>query len=126
MIIVFDYSFECMSHLQSFFHFSLSLTLFRCPRLIDFTCSWASYLTDDGFNEIVLHCHRLQRLSLAGCCQIYGRLLKDVPQRYLRQIKYLNFEHCNQIDDEILIALYQRNPSIRILNYYGTPVNEDL
>ena len=99
--------------------------LLRCPRLIDLTCSWASYLTDDGFNEIVLHCPRLQRLSLVGCYQIYGRILHDVPQRYLPEIEYLNFEHCNQIDDEILIELYRRKPSISILNYYGTSVDED-
>lgn len=107
----------------------VSIILFslnRCPRLIDFTCSWASFLTDDGFNEIIRHCHFLRRLSLLGCHRISGRLLENVPQRYLQHIRYLNFDNCNQIDDEILIALYQRSPSIKILNYYGTPVNEDL
>jgi hypothetical protein len=97
----------------------------RCPRLIDLTCSWAYSLTDDSFNEIVLRCSQLRRLSLVGCYQIYGQILNDVPETYLHQIEYLNFEHCNQIDDELLVELYRRKKSILIFNYYGSPVDDD-
>lgn len=89
------------------------------------TCSWAYSLTDDSFNEIISRCDHLRRLSLVGCYQIYGKILNDVPDKYLRSIEYLNFEHCNQIDDDLLVDLYQRNKSISIFNYYGAHVDDE-
>jgi hypothetical protein len=89
------------------------------------TCTWAYSLTDDSFNEIITRCHHLRRLSLVGCYQIYGQILNDVPEKYLHDIEYLNFEHCNQIEDELLVELYKRNKSITIFNYYGSPVDDD-
>ncbi|CAF0783385.1 unnamed protein product [Rotaria sordida] len=96
-----------------------------CPRLIDFTCTWAYCLTDDSFNEIVIRCHHLRRLSLVGCHQIYGQILHDVPEKYFYDIEYLNFEQCNQIEDDLLVKLYKRKKSISIINYYGTSVDDD-
>jgi len=89
------------------------------------TCSWAYSLTDDSFNEIIIRCRQLRRLSLVGCYQIYGKILNDVPEKYLNHIEYLNFEHCNQIEDDILAELYKRKRSISIFNYYGSPVDDD-
>ncbi|CAF3383278.1 unnamed protein product [Rotaria sp. Silwood1] len=96
-----------------------------CPRLIDFTCTWAYGLTDDSFNEIVTRCHHLRRLSLVGCHQIYGHILNDIPEKYFHDIEYLNFEQCNQIEDDLLVKLYKRKKSISIVNYYGTSVDDD-
>ncbi|CAF3319036.1 unnamed protein product [Rotaria socialis] len=96
-----------------------------CPRLIDFMCSWAYSLTDGSFNEIAMRCQHLRRLSLVGCHQIYGRILDYVPEKYFHHIEYLNFEQCNQIEDELLIKLYKRKKSISIINYYGTSVDDD-
>jgi hypothetical protein len=82
-------------------------------------------VTDEGFNDIVRRCHLLQRLSLIGCYQIYGSVLRDVPEKYLKSIEYLNFEQCNQIEDDILIALYRRKTSVAIINYYGSSVDDE-
>jgi hypothetical protein len=60
-----------------------------------------------------------------GCHQIYGQILKDVPEKYLHHIEYLNFEQCNQIEDDLLVELYKRKKSISILNYYGSSVDDD-
>jgi hypothetical protein len=98
---------------------------YRCLRLIDLTCSWAYGVTDEGFNDIVRRCHHLKRLSLIGCYQIYGSILRDVPEKFLKSIEYLNFEQCNQIEDDILIALYRRKTSIAIINYYGSSVDDE-
>lgn len=108
--------------LLSFFNKCL---FYRCPRLIDFTCSWAYSLTDDSFNEIVIGCPHLRRLSLVGCHQIYGHILDDVPQKYFHDIEYLNFEQCNQIEDDLLVRLHKRKKSISIVNYYGTAVDDE-
>ncbi|UJR35284.1 hypothetical protein I4U23_028047 [Adineta vaga] len=96
-----------------------------CPCLIDFTCSWAYNLTDEGFNEIVMRCHHLRRLSLLGCHQIFGHVLKDVPEKHLQHIEQLNFTQCNQIKDDLLLDLYKRNKSIVILDYYASLVTDD-
>ncbi len=96
-----------------------------CPRLIDFTFTWAYSLTDESFNEIIIRCHQLRRLSLVGCYQIYGQILNDVPEKYFHQIEYLNCEHCNQIEDQILVDLFKRKRTITIYNYYGSIVDED-
>jgi hypothetical protein len=89
------------------------------------TCSWAYGLTDDSFNEIVIRCEQLRRLSLLGCHQIYGQILKNVPEKYFHHIEYLNFEQCNQIEDDILIDLYKRKKSLTIINYYGSSIDDD-
>ena len=89
------------------------------------TCTWAFNLTDESFNEIVSRCHHLRRLSLLGCHRIYGQILNQVPENYLKNIEYLNFEQCNQIEDDLLVNLYQRNKSISITNYYGSSVDDD-
>ncbi|CAF4509541.1 unnamed protein product, partial [Rotaria magnacalcarata] len=52
-------------------------------------------------------------------------ILDYVPEKYFHNIEYLNFEQCNQIEDELLIKLYKRKKSISIINYYGTSVDDD-
>ena len=106
-------------------HWSRSMPWFRCPRLIHLTCSWAYAVTDVGFSDITSRCDHLEDLSLIGCYQIYGDILNDVPHRYLRSIKSLNFEQCNHIQDDLLLDLYRRKKTISIVNYYGSAVNED-
>lgn len=82
-------------------------------------------MTDESFNEIVIHCQCLRRLSLVGCHLIRGQILSDVPWKYLFRIEYFNFEHCNQINDEILVELYRRKHSLIIYDYYGSLVEEN-
>lgn len=72
-----------------------------------------------------MRCQHLRRLSLLGCHQIYGYMLKDVPDTYLRQIEHLNFTQCNQIKDDLLLDLHQRKKSIIILDYYASLVIDD-
>ncbi|CAF5121408.1 unnamed protein product, partial [Rotaria sp. Silwood1] len=91
-----------------------------CPHLIDLTCSSAYGITDEGFNEIVTHCNQLRYFTLTGCHQIYGEILLDVPEKYLKSIEYLNLDKCNKIDDIILIELFQRKKFISIVNSYGS------
>lgn len=98
---------------------------FRCPNLIDFTCTWAYGVTTLGFNQIVKRCDQLTSLSLIGCYQISGEILFDVPEKYLRQIRSINFEQCNQIDDQILLDLYRRKRSLTLINYYGSTVEDE-
>ncbi|CAF0829322.1 unnamed protein product [Rotaria sp. Silwood1] len=92
-----------------------------CPHLIDLTCSSAYGITDEGFNEIVTHCNnQLRYFTLTGCHQIYGEILLDVSEKYLKSIEYLNLDKCNKIDDIILIELFQRKKFISIVNSYGS------
>ncbi|CAF2376287.1 unnamed protein product [Rotaria sp. Silwood2] len=94
--------------------------VYSCPHLIDITCSLAYGITDEGFNEIVTRCNQLRSLTLTGCNQIYGEVLFDVPEKYLQSIEYLNFDKCNQIEDFILIDLFQRKRFISVIDSYGS------
>jgi hypothetical protein len=51
--------------------------------------------------------------------------LNDVPEKYFHRIEYLNCEHCNQIEDQLLVELFQRKKTVTIYNYYGSIVDED-
>ena len=82
-------------------------------------------MTTVGFNDIVKNFQRLEALSLIGCYQIAGDILFEVPETYLPSIRSLNFEQCNQIDDDILVDLYRRKKTIAIVNYYGSPVEDE-
>lgn len=97
----------------------------RCPSLKELTCSWAYGVTDVGFSAIVRHCQHLEYVSLIGCYLISGEALVDVPHKYLKSIKELNFEQCNQISDDILLELYRRKKNLLIINYYGSLVEDE-
>lgn len=64
-------------------------------------------------------------MSLLGCHQIHGHVLKDVPDKYLPHVEYLCFHQCNQIKDELLLDLCRRKKSLEIYDYYGSLVSEE-
>lgn len=76
-------------------------------------------------NEIVTQCNKLRYLTITRCPNIYGEILFDVPEKYLKSIEYMNFDQCNKIEDFILIDLLERKSSISIVNSYGSLVNVD-
>ncbi|CAF0756332.1 unnamed protein product [Didymodactylos carnosus] len=128
--IFFDHFFPHMSVLklgecQCINDACVELIVKACPNLKDLTLAWSPDITDIGFETICIGCKKLTKLSVLGCFRIVGTCLNDVPDKYLKYIKHLNFEQCNHTSDELLTDLYKRKNDLFIINYYGTCVETD-
>jgi hypothetical protein len=83
---------------------SLLKIVSRCPSLTMFRCNLSESLTDLVVRELLVHCKKLQHLSLSGCVALTDTCAESIVM-YDGSLRYLDLSGVKLLTDEFLSAL---------------------
>ena len=90
------------------------------PHLIHLDLSWCWNLSDIGLEAVAHHCHKIETLKLVG---LKNAMCMPVLSVSLQQLRLLDLQQTDLVDDEELGRLKEAKPWIKITNYYGDQVS---
>lgn len=79
---------------------------------------WCWEVTDAGLQIIADSCPHLIRLCLNGMHNIIGNPFVSIPSVF-PHLSVLNLANCNNICDELIQKVVDRNPQLIVFSYYG-------
>lgn len=93
--------------------------------------SWSEMVKNDSIISILENCRKLEKLFLQGCkCldELALSILLDeenIKRGKFKNIKLIDLTKCDLIPDQIISSIYDKYPTLTIINYYGRDLRSD-
>ncbi|CAD8127921.1 unnamed protein product [Paramecium sonneborni] len=96
----------------------------NCLFLKYINLSWNLHITDLCVSILLSNCKYLEEVYLIGCKQLTNDCLPKNLHGLFLKLRILNFESCNNMNDNELMNLKNQFKYVKIINYYGDEIDK--
>ncbi|CAD8174384.1 unnamed protein product [Paramecium pentaurelia] len=96
----------------------------NCQQLKYINLSWNFHISDQCVSLILENSKQLEEVYLIGCKQLTFDCIPQNLNGLFQKLRMLNFESCNNMNDDKLMKLKNQFKYIKIINYYGDEIDK--